>query len=89
MPLPLPEIEAGEYLIEAMIELEPIRSNGVGLVVPDWQEILAFKDANELPLVAWENRLIRKMCKVYLSGFNSGKEALSIPPMERGKEIEE
>lgn len=89
VPLPLVEIDAGQYLIDIVHQLGPVRSNGMGLSVPDWSEIVAFSTANGLHLAPWEYRLIRSMCKAYLSGFNSGKEALSIPPMERGKEIEE
>ena len=88
-PLPLVEIEAGQYLIDILHQLGPVRSNGMGLSVPDWSEIVAFATANGLPLDPWEYRLIRTMSKAYLAGFNSGREALSIPPMKRGKETEE
>jgi hypothetical protein len=80
---PMPELEAGEYLLDALKELGPIRSNGMGLGTPDWQELVAFASANDLALQPWEFRLIRKMASAYLSGFNSGKEPLSIPPIER------
>ncbi|WCK26654.1 phage tail assembly chaperone [Agrobacterium pusense] len=79
----MPDLEAGEYLLDALKELGPIRSNGMGLGAPDWQELVAFASANDLALQPWEFRLIRKMAAAYLSGFNSGEEPLSIPPMER------
>lgn len=83
------ELEAGEYLAEWMRQLGPIRSNGMGLAIPDWKELTAFAEANGIDMLPWEARLLRSMCKAYLAGFNSGSEALSIPPMERGKEIED
>lgn len=83
LPPPLVEIEAGDYLIEAMRELGPVRSNGMSLTIPHWQELEAFARSNGLDLRPWEFRAIRKLCAAYLSGFNSGKEALSIPPIER------
>ncbi|WP_249740705.1 hypothetical protein [Agrobacterium rubi] len=79
----MPEMEAGEYLLDTLKELGPIRSNGMGLVTPDWQEIVAFATANGLALHPWEFRTLKKMASAYLHGFNSGKEPLSIPPMER------
>ncbi|KQQ72929.1 hypothetical protein ASF70_15775 [Rhizobium sp. Leaf321] len=81
--LPLAPLDGGEYLLEAMRELGPIRSNGMGLTTPEWQEITAFASANGLRLAPWEYRAIRKMCSAYLSGLQSGKEPLSIPPNER------
>lgn len=67
-----------------MQELGPIRSLGMGLMVPDWKEIVAFASAFNLPLKPWEFRLIRRMCSGYLREFNAGKEPLSMPPIERG-----
>lgn len=83
VPLPLVEIEAGAYLLDIMQQLGPIRSVGMGLMVPDWQEITAFASAFRLPLEAWEFRLLRRMCTGYLREFSAGKEPLSMPPIER------
>lgn len=80
---PMPNIEAGEYLLDTLKELGPIRSNGMGLITPDWQELVAFASANGLRLQPWEFQTLKKMAAAYLAGFNSGKEPLSIPPMER------
>jgi hypothetical protein len=81
--LPLVEIEAGDYLLDIMQQLGPIRSLGMGLMVPDWQEIAAFAEAFRLRLEPWEFRLIRRMCSAYLREFDAGKEPLSMPPIER------
>ena len=78
------EISAGEYLLDVMQQLGPIRSTGMGLAAPDWQEITAFASAFKLHMEPWEYRLIRKMCGAYLREFNAGKEPLSMPPIERG-----
>lgn len=63
-----------------------MRSNGMGFSTPDWQELIAFAHATSVELDAWEFQTLKKMCGAYLSGFNSGKERLGIPPMERGSE---
>jgi hypothetical protein len=80
------ELEAGEYLLNAVQELGPVRSNGMGLTAPDWTEITAFASSHGLDLIPWEFRAIRRMCIAYISGLRTGVEALSIPPMERGLE---
>ena len=83
VPMPIVELEAGEYLLDMVQQLGPIRSTGMGLTIPDWQEVIAFASASGLDLEPWEYRLIRKMCSGYLREFNAGKEPLSIPPIER------
>jgi hypothetical protein len=87
--LPFVDLECGGYLIDIVNQIGPVRSNGMGLDIPDWKELVAFSEANDIDLEPWEYRLIRSMCRAYLSGLNSGKEALSIPPIERGKEDSE
>lgn len=82
----MPEIDAGEYLIEIMREMGPFQSNGMGLVVTPWAEMKAFAAAMRVDLEPWEFTLLRRMCAAYLSGYQTGREPLSIPPMERGKE---
>lgn len=80
------ELDAGQYLLDALQELGPIRSTGVGLSTPEWQEVTAFAHANGLDFEPWEFRILKKMCGRYLSGYNSGREALSIPPIDRESE---
>jgi hypothetical protein len=82
----LVEVDAGQYLVNWMHQLGPVRSNGMGLSIPDWSEIMAFMIANGVRPEPWEARTLRAMCKAYLSGLNTGKEPLSIPPIERGSE---
>lgn len=89
VPMPLVELDAGEYILDMVQQLGPIRSAGMGLTIPDWQEVVAFASASSLDLEPWEYRLIRRMCAGYLREFNAGKEPLSIPPIERSNEVEE
>lgn len=86
MQLPLVELEAGDYLLDLLQQLGPIRSAGMGLTTPDWQEVVAFASASCLELEPWEYRLIRRMCAGYLREFNAGREPLSMPPIERRAE---
>lgn len=83
------DLEAGEYLLDAVQELGPIRSTGMGLTTPDWQELTAFAYANGLTLAPWEFRIIKKMCGAYLREFRNGEDPFSIPPIDRDKEQEE
>ena len=41
----LPEIDAGQYLIDAMMALGPTRSNGMGEEPTDWHIIAPFVQA--------------------------------------------
>ena len=82
-PLPLIELGGGDYLLDLMQQLGPIRSTGMGLTTPDWQELAAFARASGLALAPWENRLIKQMCGAYLREFNAGREPLCMPPIER------
>lgn len=89
VPLPLVELKAGSYLLDAVQELGPIRSSGMGLTTPDWQEVVAFASANGLSFAPFEFRIIRKMCAAYLREFRAGEDPLCIAPIDRGKEIED
>lgn len=84
--LPLVELDGGDYLLDLMQQLGPIRSTGMGLTTPDWQELAAFAGASRLALAPWESRLIKGMCAAYLREYNAGKEPLSMPPIERDSE---
>lgn len=77
------DLEAGGYLLDAVQELGPIRSTGMGLTTPDWQELVAFASANGLSLAPWEFRIIKKMCGAYLREFRAGEDPFCIAPMER------
>ncbi|MGQ3214792.1 hypothetical protein [Shinella sp.] len=70
--------------MDIMQQLGPIRSAGMGLTTPDWQELVAFAGASRLALEPWEHRLIKRMCAAYLREFNAGKDPFCIPPVERG-----
>lgn len=83
------KIEAGAYLLDAVQELGPIRSTGMGLTTPDWKELVAFASANGLSFAPWEFRTIRKMCAAYLREYRAGEDPFCIAPADRGKEIED
>ena len=77
------ELEAGDYLLDLVQQLGPIRYTGMGMTVPEWHEVTAFAHAAGLSLAAWEYRLIRRMCAAYLREYSAGKDPLSMPPIER------
>ncbi|MCR6502595.1 hypothetical protein MUO32_26565 [Shinella sp. CPCC 101442] len=77
------ELVGGDYLLDTLQQLGPIRNTGMGLTIPDWQELAAFGNACGLALEPWEYRLVRRMCSAYLREFNAGKDPFCIPPIER------
>lgn len=80
----LPELVAGEYIVEAMMTLGPTRSNGMAEVATDWDIILPFVSATGRLSEAWEIETLADMCRLYAVGKGEGENALSIPPVERG-----
>ena len=85
--LGLPEIHAGAYLIDAMREIGPMRGNGFGAVATDWDIIGPFVEATGRLSEPWEVETLAKMCAAYTSGYNDGKNVLSIAPADRGENV--
>lgn len=74
------DLDAGEYLLNALLQIGPVVNNGMGLVAQPWTEIRAFcGDSFE----EWEAVAIRRMSEAYLRGLNL-TSPLAIMPMERG-----
>lgn len=83
-PLGLPDIHAGQYLLDAMWRLRPSRNNGWGEVPTDWDQIAPFAAATKAISEPWEFDAIYDMCRAYCEGKADGKNPLSRPPTERG-----
>ena len=78
------ELEAGDYLLSAMIDLGPVRDAGMGgRRATDWPEILTYADATGRISRGVEAEIMRAMCVRYLSGMVLGEDPMSISSMER------
>lgn len=84
LPLGLPELEAGAYLVEAMLRLGPVRSDGMGDRPADWPEIDAFARLTARITEPWEAELLHDMCAAYAAERAKGENVLTIAPMDRG-----
>lgn len=79
----LPELSAGEYIVEAMMVMGPIRSSGMGEAATDWDIILPFVSVTGRLSERWEIETLADMCRIYAAGKVEGENPLSIPPVER------
>ncbi len=77
------EIERGEYLLAALMDLGPTRPTGWGLRAVDWPEITAFAQGTGRVAEAWEMEALRKMALGYAAGLANGADPLAIMPSER------
>lgn len=81
-PLGLPRIEAGEYLLEAMFRLGPMRNSGMAATAPDWAEIQAFARLTGRISEPWEAEALFDMCQGYNEAREAGENPLAISPAE-------
>ncbi len=79
----LPDLEAGEYLLEALFEVGPVRMVAEGELPLGWAEVWAYAQATGAVEEAWEARALISMSRGYLGAKNAGKNPLAIPPVER------
>lgn len=87
--LPLPEIDGGEYLIEALGAegaLGWATTDGMGNILPlPWSEISAFSTVTEVIAEPWEAQQLRAMSQAYVAGLRLGRDPLAVAPMDEGK----
>lgn len=77
------EINEGQYLLDGMMDMGPVVSSGFGIAARTDGAIIDYHRGCGIDLEPWEFKAVRKMCQAYLSGLQSGANALSIAPMER------
>ena len=83
---PLTEIEAGQYLLDALFEVGPVSQDGMGNWRPiSWTDLQAYASLTGAIGERWEMHTVMRMSKAYLKGI-SDKEPLSIPPCLREEE---
>lgn len=79
----MPAISAGQYLIEAMQKLGPVRSNGMGLGPTDWDIIHPFALATGRLVEGWEMETLADMCVGYHAELQAGENPFALSPMEQ------
>ena len=84
-PVPLPELDGGEYLVEAMLRLGPMRQTGFGLRPADWTEIDAFVRLTQRVSEPWEAEALFEMCAGYCAAYEAGEDLLAEAPMGKAE----
>ena len=83
-PVPFVQVHACAYLLEALIEAGPVKSDGMGnRVALDWHDIKAFADLTGAVTEAWEASMLRRMSMAFANGLQEGKNAFSIALVDR------
>ena len=84
-PVPFVQVHACAYLLEALIEAGPVKSDGMGnRVALDWTDLKAYADMTGAVTEAWEASMLRRMSMAFANGLQEGKGAFSIAPVDRG-----
>ena len=80
--LRLPVLDAGQYLVEAMQILGPLRPGLAEARATDWPEIAAFAHATERLSEPWEIETLAAMCAGYCAALKAGEDPLAIAPVD-------
>lgn len=80
--LRLPVLDAGQYLVEAMQILGPLRPGLAEARATDWPEIAAFAGATERLSEPWEIETLAAMCAGYCAALKAGEDPLAIAPVD-------
>lgn len=81
---PSVDLDAGQYLLSAMIEMGAVERDGMGNMLPlRWETLWAYAQATGDLAEPWEFRAIRTMSEAFINGAHSGIHPASIPPVER------
>jgi hypothetical protein len=85
-PVPFVQVQACAYLLEALIEAGPVKSDGMGnRVALDWHDLKAYADMTGAVTEAWEASMLRRMSMAFANGLQEGKSAFSIAPVDRDR----
>jgi len=81
---PFVPIDACRYLLEALFEAGPVKSDVMGnRVALDWTDLKAYADMTGAVTEAWEASMLRRMSMAFATGLQEGKSAFSIAPVDR------
>jgi hypothetical protein len=77
-------VEDGHYLLDALFEVGPSATAGMGAEIPvSWTEVWAYAQATQNLSEPWEFRAIMQMSKAFVRARREGESVFAIPPMEQ------
>jgi hypothetical protein len=79
----VPQLDFGEYLIEALFTAGPVRIEAEGELPLAWAEILAFAKATRAIREPWEFETLMRMSRGYLAEKNAAVSPLRVAPLDR------
>ena len=77
---PLPPLTDGYHLIEHLMEVGPVASNGMGIVPVSYSELQAWRSGCGHHLDAWEFSLLRDLSVAYCSELQDAESPTAPPP---------
>ena len=81
---PFVPVEACGYLMDALIEAGPVKSDGAGgRIALEWPDIDCYARRTGTVTEAWEASILRHMSIAFANGLQEGKNAFSIAPVDR------
>ncbi len=76
----LPDVDAGQYLIDWLMEIGPTLPAGMGSGVLTFSEIATWQQLVGLELQPWEVRALRRLSEDYLAESNAATDPRRPPP---------
>jgi hypothetical protein len=85
-PAPFVELDAGEYLLDILMEAGPSKSSPMGgAEALDWRDLQAYDSFSAGMMEHWEALLVIQMSAAFVRGLDEGKSPFSKSPLEREK----
>jgi hypothetical protein len=83
-PAPFVELDAGEYLLEILMEAGPVKSQPMGGVAAlSWGDLRDYDHFLAGGMEQWEDLLLIQMSGAFSTGMTEGASPFSIPPADR------
>jgi hypothetical protein len=83
-PAPLVELDAGEYLLQTLMEAGPIKSQPMGgFAAINWSDLRDYDHFLAGGMEQWEALLLIQMSGAFVTGMNEGASPFSIAPADR------
>lgn len=85
----MPALDAGEYLVAALLEVGPCTITGFGDEVPiTWDVLVAYAQATGAISEPWEYRAVMNMSLSYVDGKRRGADPFCRPPTDLDTEYD-
>lgn len=81
-PLGLPDLEAGQYLVIALLDAGPTTFDAMGERPLSWPDLAAYATATG-QWEPWELKALRDMSRAYLAGKQAGVDPLAVAPVDQ------